>query len=65
MSYSLNPQLFVENGPAVQAAKVAAARPSTRFRAWRKLDSERRFSAVETALKKPANDLAGGYPLAL
>lgn len=65
MAYGLNSKLFVEDGPAVQAANVAAARPSARFRAWQKLNPERRFAAIERALKAPANDLIDGYPLAL
>ena len=65
MTYGLNHRLFVEDGPAVQAANSAAARKFTRFGRWRKLDEERRLQAVERALKAPANDLIDGYPLAL
>lgn len=65
MTYRLSPKLFVEDGPAVQAANVAAARPSSRFLAWRKLDSQRRLAAIERALKAPANDVVDAYPLAL
>ena len=65
MTYSLSPRLFVENGPAEQAANVAAARPAVRFLPWRKLDSKRRFEAIECALKAPANDAGDNLPLAL
>ena len=65
MTYSLNPGLFVEDGPAVHAAKAAAARKFTRFGRWRKLDEEHRLNAVEKALKAPANDLIDGFPPAL
>lgn len=65
MTYGLNAGLFVDDGPAVQAARAAAARPSTRFIGWRRLDSEHRLAAVEDAMKTPANDLIDGFPLAL
>jgi hypothetical protein len=65
MTYSLSPRLFVEDGPAVQAAKAAAARPSVRFLPWRKLDAELRLQVIDSALKSPANDCIDSYPLAL
>ncbi|HET8534198.1 MAG TPA: hypothetical protein VFL74_01480 [Sphingomicrobium sp.] len=65
MTYSLDRGLFVENGPAEQAAVVAATRPAVRFLPWRKLDAEHRLQAVEDALRIPANDTADGLPLAL
>ena len=65
MAYSLSPRLFVENGPAQQAADAAAARPAVRFLPWRKLYSKRRFEAIEFALKAPANDLVDNFPVAL
>ena len=64
MAYGLNPQLFIENGPAVTAAEGQPPRSSTLYRGWRDLDRERRFAVVERALK-PANDLIDEYPLAL
>ena len=64
MAYGLNPQLFIENGPAAMAAAHESPRSSTVHRAWRKLDRERRFAVVENALK-PANDFIDEYPLAL
>ena len=65
MTYSLARGLFVENGPAEQAAVVAASRPSVRFLPWRRLDSSRRLELVEEALNAPANDVIDGFPLAL
>lgn len=65
MTYSLSRGLFVENGPAEQAANVAAARPAVRFLPWRKLDAKRRLEAIEIALKAPANDLVDDFPVAL
>jgi hypothetical protein len=64
MAYGLNPQLFVENGPAVTAAEAHGSRSSTVYRAWRALNPDRRFAIVEKALK-PANDVIDDYPLAL
>jgi hypothetical protein len=64
MAYGLNPELFIENGPAVTAADGQSPRSSTIYRAWRNLDRERRFAIVERALK-PANDFIDEYPLAL
>lgn len=65
MTYGLNRGLYVEDGPAEQAASVAAARPSTRFLAWRALDHEHRLAAIEEALDAPANDLIDDFPIAL
>jgi len=65
MIYGLNPQLFVEDGPALHAASIASARNFARFHHWRGLDSRSRLEAVEQALKQPANDLIDEYPVAL
>ena len=64
MAYGLNPQLFVENGPAITAAGAQGPRSSLVYRGWRGLNPERRLTAVENALR-PANDVIDGYPLAL
>ena len=64
MAYGLNPRLFVENGPAVTAARLGPARSSLVYRGWRALAPERRLAIVEKALR-PANDDADSYPLAL
>jgi len=65
MAYGLDRGLFVDNGPAEQAALAAASRPAVRFLPWRKLDSERRLRAVEEALRIPANDATDDLPVAL
>ena len=65
MTYGLSRGLFVENGPAEQAAAAAAQRPAVRFLPWRKLPFERRLAVIEEALKSPANDVIDGFPLAL
>ncbi len=65
MTYGLNPRLFIENGPAIQAAEALAHSSSNAYRAWQGIDRERRFALVETALKKPANDDCDGLPIAL
>ncbi len=67
MAYGLSPNLFVEHGPTIQAAKAAAARrSSTAYLGWRALDQEHRMALVEKALARPANDDGpDGYPVAL
>ena len=64
MAYGLNPRLFIENGPAIQAAGALAHSSSNSYRAWKSFDRERRLALVEKALT-PANDDCDGYPLAL
>ena len=56
MTYGLSNQLFLENGPAVQAARAAAHSSARAFRAWRGLDADGRLALVEQALAGPAND---------
>ena len=66
MAYGLNPRLFVENGPAVEAGRARELRSTDGVRIfWRKLHSDTRFDLVDRALKAPANDLIDDYPLAL
>lgn len=65
MTYGLNPRLFIENGPAIQAADALANSSSNSYRAWQSFDREHRFALVETALKMPANDDCDGLPVAL
>ena len=65
MTYGLSPRLFVENGPAVQAANAQPRRSSVAYRAWKLLDDEHRLAAVDKALKAPANDLFDAFPIAL
>lgn len=65
MAYGLNPRLFIENGPANQAADALAHSSSNAYRAWQGIDRDRRFALVETALKMHANDDCDGLPVAL
>ena len=62
MAYGLSPRLFVENGPAIEAANVRNRRRAL----WRALDAERRLALVDRALVRPANEnLIDGLPVAL
>ncbi|MFP5330367.1 MAG: hypothetical protein ACLGHC_09585 [Alphaproteobacteria bacterium] len=66
MTYGLSSQLFVEDGPAVQAASAASAHNFARYRrGWRSLDSGHRLELVEKALQSPANDFIDALPIAL
>jgi hypothetical protein len=64
MAYGLDPRLFLENGPANQAAAAHARSSSDSYRAWAGLDAEHRFELVEKALRNVANDRIG-LPIAL
>ena len=64
MAYGLNPSLFIENGPAIQAAAAHARSSSDAYRAWGGLDAEHRLDLIETALRKAANDRSA-LPIAL
>lgn len=50
MAYGLNARLFVEDGPAVQAARASQMHSARAFHAWRGLDRDKRFALVEQAL---------------
>lgn len=69
MTYGLNPALFVEHGPAIQASSAQARRSSDGFRAWRSLDQISRLRLIDRALTDAANDDRAvgpdGFPLAL
>jgi hypothetical protein len=64
MAYGLNSRLFLENGPAIQAAAAHARSSSSAFRAWSGLDPNRRLALVEKTLGRAANDSAD-LPIAL
>ena len=64
VTYGLNPRLFLENGPAIQAATAHARSSSDAYRAWAGLDAEHRLELVEQALRPAANDSAH-LPIAL
>jgi hypothetical protein len=64
MAYGLDPRLFLENGPANQAAIAHSRSSSHSYRAWAGLDAEHRFELIEKALNNAAND-RGRLPIAL
>ena len=64
VTYGLNPRLFVENGPAIQAAAAHARSSADAYRAWAGLDAEHRLELIEKALHDAANDSAE-LPVAL
>ena len=64
MAYGLNPRLFVENGPAIQAAAAHSRSSSDAYRAWAGLDADRRLALIEKALRSAAND-SSELPVAL
>jgi hypothetical protein len=64
MAYGLEQRPFVENGPAITAAKVQPERAAAVYRAWRKLSADSRLAIVERKLSASA-DLSDGLPLAL
>jgi hypothetical protein len=66
MAYGLDLGLFLENGPAVEAERASRFRSARAFAAWRSLDPNTRYAAVEQALHAPCNDNPfGGLPIAL
>lgn len=62
MTYGHSTRAFIEDGPAEQAAKAAAAHSTART--WHLLDEARRLELVERVLF-PANDCLDDLPLAL
>ena len=66
MAYGFESRLFLENGPAIHAARARFARSSHSARAWRELNETSRLELIEKVLDKPANDdLPDGLPIAL
>lgn len=65
MAPDFDPRLFIENGPAIQAAGVLARSSSIPFHAWKSFDREHRLALVEQALRVPANDDCDGLSIAL
>ena len=62
MAYGLDPRLFVEDGPAVQAERASQTHSTRAYHAWRDLGRDERLSLVERALNDNQID---GLPLAL
>ena len=66
MTYGLNPQLFVEDGPTIQAGQDAQGRSTRAFHAWQAMDAEQKLRLVDCALQPATNDnLSDGFPAAL
>jgi len=66
MAYGFESRLFLENGPAIHAARARYARLSRTARAWREMSETSRLEMIEQALDKPANDdMPDGLPVAL
>jgi hypothetical protein len=66
MAYGFESRLFLENGPAIHAARARYARSSRTARAWREMNETSRLEMIEQALDKPANDdMPDGLPVAL
>ena len=51
VTYGLNPRLFLENGPAIQAAAAHARSSSDAYRAWAGLDAEHRTLIIGRGMK--------------
>lgn len=64
MTYGLNSRLFLENGPAIQAAAAHARSSSDAYRAWAGLDADHRIALIERVLRPAAND-SDELPIAL
>ena len=66
MAYGFESRLFLENGPAIDAARARFARSTQTARVWRTLNESSRLELVETTLRKAANDdMPDGLPVAL
>ena len=65
MAYGLNRLPFRGNGASVHTADALFPGSAMAFGTWRSLNEERRLALVDKALRKPAEELADGYPAAL
>ena len=66
MAYGFESQLFLEDGPAIHAARARYARSAQTARVWRSLNEASRLELVEQTLRKAANDdMPDGLPVAL
>ena len=55
MAYGLNPRLYLENGPAVEAAKAQARSSATEYQSiWEALGREQRMAIIEREIRKAA-----------
>jgi hypothetical protein len=65
MAYRLNPHLFIEHGPTLQAEQSSRTSSARAFQAWMGLTEEQRLAAVEQALTSTNDNLNDGFPVAL
>ena len=55
MAYGLNPRLYLENGPAVEAARAQARSSATDYQSvWEALGREQRMAIIEREIRKAA-----------
>ena len=55
MAYGLNPRLYLENGPALEAAKAKARSSAVEYQSvWEALDREQRLVIIDRHLRKAA-----------
>ena len=55
MAYGLNPRLYLENGPAVEAAKAQARSSAAGYQSvWEALGREQRMAVIERQLRAAA-----------
>jgi hypothetical protein len=67
MIYGLDPGLFIEDGPTVQAGNASRRSSARAFQAWQAMDDAQRLALVERTLAAAAanENLSDGYPAAL
>ena len=55
MAYGLSPRLYLENGPAVEAAKAQARSSATEYQSvWDALGREQRMAIIDRQLRAAA-----------
>jgi phage-related baseplate assembly protein len=55
MAYGLSPRLYLENGPAVEAAKAQARSSATAYQSvWDALGREQRMAIIDRQLRAAA-----------
>ena len=55
MAYGVSPRLYLENGPAIEAAKAQARSSATSYQSiWEALDAKQRMAIIERQLRTAA-----------
>ena len=55
MAYGLNPRLYLENGPAVEAGKARARSSAVEYQSvWEALGREQRMAIIDRQLRSAA-----------